>query len=226
MTQPETEIRTAWRHIAGPTHDGYVDALLIRYAEPHRRYHTATHIMFVLRHLHDIASAHASVTQPSPEVVAAGLYHDAIYDPRVDTNEAHSAELAARDLADIGWPTQRCDSVAAMIIATAGHLADPARPRGDGDERADDTAMLLDADLAILGAEPGAYLSYVNGVRAEYAHVDDGQWRTGRSMVLQRFLDRPRLFITDYMYAAAEHRARANIESELAALSHHPARND
>jgi predicted metal-dependent HD superfamily phosphohydrolase len=180
MTQPETEIRTAWRRIAGPTHDGYVDALLIRYAEPHRSYHTATHIMFVLRHLHDLARAQSAATLPSPEVVAAGLYHDAIYDPKVDTNEALSAALAARDLADIGWSTQRCDSVAAMIIATAGHLAD----------------------------------------------IDDGQWRTGRSMVLQHFLDRPRLFVTDYMYAAAEHRARANIESELAALSHHPSRND
>ena len=226
MTQPETEIRTAWRHIAGPTHDGYVDALLIRYAEPHRRYHTATHIMFVLRHLHDLARAQSAATLPSPEVVAAGLYHDAIYDPRVDTNEALSAALAARDLADIGWSTQRCDSVAALIIATAGHLSDPAQPSVHGDDRGDDTAMLLDADLAILGAEPGAYQSYVNGVRAEYAHIDDGLWRTGRSMVLQHFLDRPRLFVTEFMHAAAEHRARANIESELAALSHHPSRND
>jgi predicted metal-dependent HD superfamily phosphohydrolase len=224
MTQPETEIRTAWRHIAGPAHDGYLDALLIRYAEVHRHYHTATHIMFVLRHLHDMALQ--SAAQPSPEVVAAGLYHDAIYDPKVDNNEALSAVLAARDLTEIGWPTQRCDSVAAMIIATAGHLADPARSRGRGPDRADDTAMLLDADLAILGAEPGAYQAYVNGVRAEYAHVDDGQWRTGRSVVLQHFLDRSRLFVTDYMYAAAEHRARANIEAELAALSHHRTRND
>ena len=224
MTQPETEIRTAWRHIAGHAHDGYVDALLIRYAEVHRHYHTATHIMFVLRHLHDMARQ--SAVHPSPEVIAAGLYHDAIYDPKVDNNEALSAVLAERDLAELGWSSQRCDSVAAMIIATAGHLAEPARSGGHGGDRADDTAMLLDADLAILGAEPGAYQAYVNGVRAEYAHVDDGRWQTGRSMVLQRFLDRSRLFVTDYMYAAAEHRARANIEAELAALSHHPARND
>ena len=219
MTQPETEIRTAWRQIAGPAHDGYVDALLLRYAQPHRHYHTATHVMFVLRHLHDIAQQ--SKSQASPEVVAAALYHDAIYDPTVDANEALSAVLAASDLAEIGWSAQRCDSVAAMIVATAGHTADPTAA-----VEASDTAMLLDADLAILGAEPGAYQAYVNGVRSEYAHVDDEQWRTGRSLVLQHFLDRPRLFTTDYMYAAAEHRARANIEAELAALSHRSAGND
>ena len=224
MTQPETEIRSAWRHIAGHAHEGYVDALLARYAEPHRHYHTATHIMFVLRHLRDIAQA--STTQPSPQVVAAALYHDAIYDPTVDTNEALSAVLAANDLAEIGWPAPRCESVAEMIVATSGHLVDPAERGDDAGDGAAETAMLLDADLAILGAEPGAYQAYVNGVRAEYAHIDDSQWHAGRSMVLQRFLDRPRLFVTGFMYTAAEHRARANIEAELAALSHRSAGND
>jgi predicted metal-dependent HD superfamily phosphohydrolase len=224
MTQPETEIRSAWRHIAGHAHEGYVDALLARYAEPHRHYHTATHIMFVLRHLRDMAQA--SMTQPSPQLVAAALYHDAIYDPTVDTNEALSAVLAANDLAEIGWPSQRCGSVAAMIVATAGHLVDPAEGSGGSGDGATETAMLLDADLAILGSEPGAYQAYANGVRAEYAHIDDGQWQSGRLTVLQHFLDRPRLFVTDFMYAAAEHRARANIEAELAVLSHRSAGND
>jgi predicted metal-dependent HD superfamily phosphohydrolase len=220
MTQPETEVRRAWRQIAGPHHDGYVDDLLVRYAEPHRRYHTATHVMFVLRHLRDLCPAPHDL---SPEVVAAALYHDAIYEPRASDNEARSATIAAADLAAIGWSPDSCESVAALIRATAGHLHDGAAERGD---RPTDTALLLDADLAILGADPGAYQAYVNGVRAEYDHVDDGQWTHGRSAVLRHFLDRPRLFITDHMFAALEHRARANIEAELAALSHQPPEND
>ncbi|MDP9465371.1 MAG: hypothetical protein M3P52_12155 [Actinomycetota bacterium] len=226
MTQPETEIRRAWRHIAGPHNDGYVDALLVRYAEPHRHYHTATHIMLVLRHLGDMSQA--SATTPTPEVIAAALYHDAIYDPRAGDNEALSAVLAATELAEIGWQAERCRSVAAMIVATAGHIAEHVDRHVDQHAGGGHTAiaMLLDADLAILGAEPGAYQAYTNGVRSEYAHVDDGQWRTGRAQVLQHFLDRPRLFATEFMYAAREHRARANIEAELAALSHRTAGND
>lgn len=224
MTQPETEIRRAWRHVAGPDHDGYVDALLIRYAEPHRRYHTATHIMFVLRHVHDVAQASAAV--PSAELIAAAVYHDAIYDPKSHDNEALSAVLATNDLAEIGWSTQRCAAVAAMVVATAGHLGDPAVELRDTGNRPPETAMLLDADLAILGAEPGAYQAYVNGVRAEYAHIADDEWSIGRSGVLQHFLDRSPLFVTDYMRATFEHRARANIEAELAALSHRHPRND
>ena len=211
MTQPESEIRSTWRHVAGPHHDGYVDSLLIRYAEPHRRYHTATHIMLVVRHLHDMCRAEGS--EASPEVLAAALYHDAIYEPTTDDNEARSADIAATQLIDVGWPAVRCDSVAAMVLATAGHLT-PGGP--DVDDV--DTAMLLDADLAILGAEPSAYQAYVNGVRSEYAHVDDAAWTAGRTLVLHRFLDRPRLFTTGYMHDTYEHRARANIEAELASL--------
>jgi predicted metal-dependent HD superfamily phosphohydrolase len=109
--------------------------------------------------------------------------------------------------------------VAALIRATAGHLHDGAAESGDA-------SLLLDADLAILGADPGAYQAYVNGVRAEYDHVDDDQWMQGRTAVLRHFLDRSRLFVTEHMVDALEHRARANIEAELAALSHQALRND
>lgn len=209
MTQPEIEIRRAWRHVVGSGHDGYVDALLIRYGEPHRYYHTATHIMMVVRGVHDVAAmAHC---EPSGELVAAALYHDAVYDPRSTDNEHVSAALAAADLGAIGWPADRCAAVARLIEATAGHTI-------THDHDSLETAILLDADLAILGAEPHSYQAYANGVRAEYFFVDDAPWRAGRGRVLRDFLERPRLFITDYMHDELEHRARANLEAELATL--------
>ncbi len=220
MTQPEIEIRGAWRQIVGNHFDQHIDSLLGRYAEPHRHYHTATHIMLVLRDLHD--ASRVAAAQPSAEVLAAALYHDAIYDPRANDNEVRSADLAANHLSDIGWSYARCRAVAALILATAGHLL-PHDTSADGNDTADvadtvDTALLLDADLAILGADPGGYQAYVNGVRAEYSHVDHEHWRAGRTAVLQRFLDRPRLFVTEYMFTSYEHRARANIEAEVATL--------
>lgn len=99
----------------------------------------------------------------------------------------------------------------ALINATAGHVA-------AFDDIAVDTAILLDADLAILGAEPHSYQAYVHGVRAEYFFVDDKRWRTGRGRILRDFLGRPRIYATEYMHSEFEHRARANIEAELAML--------
>jgi predicted metal-dependent HD superfamily phosphohydrolase len=81
-----------------------------------------------------------------------------------------------------------------------------------------DAAILMDADLAVLGDEPAVYQAYVNGVRAEYAHVSDHEWRLGRSAVLRSLLARDPLFLTTAMRDERERRARANITAELAGL--------
>ena len=119
-------------------------------------------------------------------VLAAAFYHDAVYDPRATDNEDQSARLAVRVLGELGWSAARCDTVARLVRATAGHDAD-----GDAD-----CAVLLDADLAVLGAEPAAYQAYVTGVRAEYAHLDAAAWRTGRAAVLRDLLARRPLYAT------------------------------
>ena len=76
---------------------------------------------------------------------------------------------------------------------------------------------MLDADLAVLAAEPSRYQAYARGVRAEYTHVDDAAWRTGRAAVLRAFLDRPAIYRTAPM-RNQEHRARANLAAELSGL--------
>ncbi len=78
--------------------------------------------------------------------------------------------------------------------------------------------MLLDADLAVLGADPAAYAAYVSGVRHEYAHVDDGAWRVGRGRVLEGFLAAEAIYRTPTARDWWESHARANLAAELATL--------
>lgn len=205
MTAPEIEFRRTWRHVAGPHHDHVVDALLERHREPHRRYHTATHVMWVCRHVVELASKHP--VPATHAVLAAALFHDAVYQPMSSTNEADSAALATRQLLDIGWSDDRVSAVGALIMATSDH-----RPTDISQQ------VLLDADLAILGAHAGQYLAYANGVRSEYAHINTQAWQTGRAVVLRHFLDRPSIYSTPTMLQLREHRARANMSAELASL--------
>jgi predicted metal-dependent HD superfamily phosphohydrolase len=95
------------------------------------------------------------------------------------------------------------------VLATADHTA----PRGDHL-----AAALLDADLAVLAAGPADYERYRRAVRAEYAHVTDEQWRTGRAAVLRALLAKDPLYGTPS--AAREWTARAhhNLTGELASL--------
>ena len=198
-----------WRRLAGGSHEQVLEHLLARHREPHRRYHTATHVMWVCRHV-DRLLEHHPVDDPDA-VRAAALFHDAVYDPRSTTNEADSAALTERQLTGIGWSCERAQRVAGLVMATA-HLHPPTPAGAPADAGPD---VLLDADLAILGAEPVPYQAYVTGVRAEYFHVDDRAWTAGRSMVIEHFLAADPLYRTATMRADRERRAHVNLNAEL-----------
>jgi predicted metal-dependent HD superfamily phosphohydrolase len=182
------------------------DALAARHREPHRHYHTLAHVADVVGWVDRLAGE----AEDPEAVVLAGFLHDVVYDPASADNEEASAGEAERVLTPLGLAPARVAEVARLVRATAGHVAPP----GDGN-----AAVLADADLAILGAEPACYRAYVAAVRAEYAHVDDDAWRAGRSALLAGFLARPRLYVTDAAGRALEAPARENLVAELTALS-------
>ena len=199
-------VRSAWLAHAGSGRaaDAALDSLVSRYTEPPRRYHGLSHLERVVTDTLALLGQHP-VPDPSAVVLAA-YFHDAVYTPTSATNEADSATLARRVLAELGHSPDRIDEVARLVRATADHQADdPA------------AAVLLDADLAVLGAGPAAYETYVRGVRAEYAHVDEAGWRAGRPVVLRRLLALERIYRTT-TFAAREPRARANLGAELSGL--------
>ena len=180
--------------------------LVARHAEPHRRYHNATHVMWVLRHIDEILLCEPRDVD-AEAIRAGGLFHDVVYDPTSTTNERESASVAVDALRGLGWTTGRLELVRDLIIATAGH-----------DATSSEAEVLLDADLAVLGSDPDSYAQYVRGVRLEYGFVDDAGWRTGRAAVIRSFLARDTIFTTAPM-SAREQPARRNLADELHSLS-------
>ena len=216
----EELLRAQWQAAVGPGRDGtslagdHFERLLARYREPHRRYHTVTHLAAVLSAAEDLM---AQIVVSDHEAVRLALFfHDAVYDPRSDTNEADSAVLARAVLSELDVPAARVNAVAALVMATR-HQTSLAASDPDGEPEDGDAAVVLDADLAVLAAEPSRYEAYARGVRAEYTQVDDAGWRAGRAAVLRAFLDRPAIYLTAPM-RSQEHRARANLAAELSGL--------
>ncbi len=183
----------------------FADNLLVRWAEPQRRYHTVDHLTAVLDHI-DVLEDHAD----GPELVRlAAWFHDAVYAPDRSENEERSARLAERALPEAGLSPDQVAEVARLVRLTVTH--DPA----EGDRNGE---VLCDADLAILAAAPDAYAAYAAAVRAEYAFVPDEAFRTGRAAVLRQLLGLPHLFRTPYGAAEWETAARENLMTELALL--------
>jgi predicted metal-dependent HD superfamily phosphohydrolase len=183
------------------------DKLVAAYSEPHRHYHTLEHLAEMFRVLGRLS---ASCADPRA-VQLAVWFHDAVYDPRASDNEERSAELVAEWLGSLGLPAEVLARVAVLVRATA-HLTDPA---GSPDQ---DTQVLLDADLAILGASEERYRRYAADIRKEYAFVPEAEYRVARAVVLEWFLARPNLYHHALMAAEGEEAARRNLQSEVEAL--------
>ena len=180
-------------------------ALLGRWSEPHRAYHDLAHLDEVLHRI-DLLAGEAD----QPDVVRlAAWFHDAVYDPQATDNEERSAEVATVALADLGLAPDLVDEVSRLVRVTATHALAP------GDR---DGAVLCDADLAVLASDGLRYQSYVEGVRREYAHLDDSTFARGRADVLRRLLDRPKIFTTSHGRRVWEQAARDNVAAELRSL--------
>lgn len=184
------------------------DALVEAYAAPHRRYHDTRHLGEVLGHLAALLDHPDARGVDRDAVVLAAWFHDAVYDGRPD-DEERSAALAEATLPSCAVPPALVAEVARLVRLTREHKPEP-----------DDLAgrLLCDADLAILAARAERYAEYTRDVRAEYAHVDDADFRAGRTAVLRALLDGP-LFHTAPARQAWEARARANVQAELERLS-------
>lgn len=184
--------------------------LVTRYREPHRRYHDLHHVTQVVRDARLLAGDRSG--RDLALVTLAALAHDVVYDGRPGEDERRSAAWARERLAAAGVPAADVDRVEGLVLATLTHEV----PDGDGL-----AAVLLDADLAVLGGGPDAYERYRTAVRAEYAHVDDDAWRVGRAAVLRSLLDRDPLYRTGAARARWAAAARRNLAGELAALDAH-----
>lgn len=174
-----------------------VTDILTRMSEPHRHYHNTNHVQSILLNLHDVCSTSSEMYS---YMVAAAWLHDVIYDVQSSTNEEDSA-LYSRGL---GLDLDH-DVLSNIILATRHHQ--PNTPM---------EAVFCDLDMMILASHPVLYQGYSKAIRQEYHHIDDKNYQSGRGQFLTQLLDRT-IFHT---MPQLEKAAKANIEHEIANLSH------
>src|SRR5262249_16384690 len=134
------------------------------YSGPGRFYHTLDHVLYVLQTLDAIGSN----AKHENAVKLAAWLHDVVYDSKASANEERSAASAERLCEELSIPEGRL--VASLILRTKTHDA--------GDDV--DAHVLIDADLAILGANEPAYRAYAEQIRREYDWVTEPKYRNGR----------------------------------------------
>lgn len=182
-----------------------ITQLFARYQESHRAYHNLSHI-WNLRQIFRTVRGNLE----APSVVELAIwFHDAIYDPSSKTNELDSSALL-QQLLKANIPEADLLLCSKMIDSTLGHQPIDQHP---------DLLAFLDMDLAILAAPEPLYYQYTVSVREEYQQYSNAVFIPGRKAMLQRFLDRPKLFFSPPLQQQLEASARANLKKELSNLN-------
>jgi predicted metal-dependent HD superfamily phosphohydrolase len=174
------------------------------YSEPHRAYHTWTHIVECL----DVWERCGEEADDPSELELAVWLHDAVYRPLRSDNEARSAELALELLSACPSARVRPGRVRDLILATR-HPSPPASP---------DEALIQDVDLHVLGAPPARYREYERQIRREYRMVPNAPFRKERARLLRSLLASEHVFRTPWFRDRFESAARANLTAAIDAL--------
>jgi predicted metal-dependent HD superfamily phosphohydrolase len=181
--------------------------LAAAYRESHRAYHDEHHIAEVLRWFDEIA--HGPGWRNPADVYTAIVFHDAIYVPGAKDNETRSAARARRAIAEHELPAD-ANRVADLIELTSQH--------GSLDSAEGDTALFLDADMAIVGASPEVYREYARQIRREYGMVPANAYRAGREAFVKALLEKTQIYFSDYFKTRLTVRALQNLAGELSTL--------
>ncbi len=196
-----------WQELSGAATQSPIqlyDELIASYSQPHRYYHNQQHLAECLEKLAELRDL---ATYPA-EIEFALWFHDAIYDPLRHDNERLSADWGRTSALNAGFGRAIADRIYYLVMATQSH----AKPEDN------DTKILIDVDLAILGANAERYSEYEQQIRREYAHVPDEIFRGKRTEILRKFLVKPAIFNTKVFIERYEQQARSNIKFAMEVL--------
>jgi predicted metal-dependent HD superfamily phosphohydrolase len=128
-------------------------------------------------------------------------YHDLVMKQKSRVDEERSAQAAQAVCRHALLPEEFAENVKSLILATK-HAKVPS----GADEK-----LITDIDLSIFGKSPAEFDEYVARVRKEYSYVPEDEFWNRRASILQKFLDRPAIYSTDFFNKKYEAQAQSNL---------------
>jgi predicted metal-dependent HD superfamily phosphohydrolase len=136
-------------------------------------------------------------------------FHDVIYEPGQGYNEDKSAKWASMFSRIVGMSDIFSKRVQYLILAT----------KHDKIPEEMDAKYIIDIDLSIFGQLGDIFLQYEEGIRKEYCAYDDEYYKQRRAPLLQDFLKRDFIYLTDIFQEKYEKSARKNLKYSIERLN-------
>lgn len=135
-------------------------------------------------------------------------FHDAVYDPKAPDNEEQSAALARQCLLTAGTSAALTETVVQLVMATKDHDV----------HAGPDAGLMVDIDLSILGREEARFFEYEEQIRKEYGWVPETVFAPKRAEILEGFLSRDPIYVTEWFRNKYERQARKNLAVSIGCL--------
>ena len=177
------------------------------YSAKSRHYHN-------MHHIHTMCTAwdlfNSKLNNPDA-IFMAIIYHDIVYSAIKSNNEEKSADYFKKNVSTVlNLDSIFIKKVYDAILSTKHN--DESKKYWEDDI---DIQYLLDFDLHILGTRhESEYEWYKNGVRKEYKIYPDLIYKPGRKKVLESFLKRKKIYLTED-FKVNEKKARKNLNNEI-----------
>ncbi|MCS6820593.1 MAG: adenylyltransferase/cytidyltransferase family protein [Microscillaceae bacterium] len=151
-----------------------LEELLQAWSEPHRYYHTLTHLQNLLTNI-DLLKAKQAITQQEYAIlVMAAFFHDIVYNPKRQDNEPQSVEF----LRQRASPHPDLDTICQIILDTQTH-----QPNSYLSE------LFIELDMKIVAkGDFQALLQWEKAIMKEYQYLDYGLYLTERKLFLEQLI--------------------------------------
>jgi len=179
------------------------DEIEKNYSSKSRYYHNLEHLENMLSELKKVESQ----IKDLDTLLFSIFYHDIIYKSTKSDNEHQSALIFRKRISKTSFKNlKKC---IAQIESTKEHKL----------STDNDTNILLDLDLSVLGKSSGEYKKYTKNIRKEYQIYPDFMYRKGRKKVLKNILELESIYKTDFFKKEFENQAKDNLNLELEQLN-------
>lgn len=186
------------------------EILNIRYAEPHRAYHTLGHIEKCLLEFETLFVRTLSETDLDIGRLAL-WFHDVEYYPERHDNEEASAALMTEKCLEAGFEYSVVRPAQYIIQLTVHAELTP----GEEEKLSPAARAVLDVDMSILAQDADVYDEYRAGIRREYSVYPDALYMAARIEFIQKLLKRRCIFYSDIGKEKYGTRAHENLQREL-----------
>jgi predicted metal-dependent HD superfamily phosphohydrolase len=146
-------------------------------------------------------------------VELAVFFHDLVYEPQGSANEVESIAEFAKFAKEVGVGENLLRDVSKMVEATISHALGEVEA-----EKRGDLELFLDFDLEVLSRSWDEYEVYAGQIRKEYECYDDEAYIAGRIKVLESFLQRERVYFSEWFHREKEEVAKTNLRREIELL--------